>query len=118
MTQTPTTPTTFTASGAPTTLAIPSGVSGSFVTLPLPIVDTGNTALTVTNGCGDVVFLNFGTAPSIPTSQAGLRVNAGQTLLVPVIAGAATMIGIAPVSSVGGSIVVSRGSVTTATVFK
>jgi hypothetical protein len=118
MTQTLTTPSTFVASGAPTTLAIPSGVSGSFVTLPLPAVDTSNTALTVTNGCGDVVFLNFGTAPSIPTGQAGLRVNAGQTLLVPTEAGAATMIGIAAVSSMGGSLVIQRGTATTATVFK
>jgi hypothetical protein len=114
----PSSPTTFTASGTPATLTVPGAVAGSFVTLAMPAVDASNTALIVQNLCADVVFVQFGTAVSIPASPSnGTRVNAGQTVLIESTAGAATGIGIAAVSSMGGSLVVQRGTATTATVF-
>jgi hypothetical protein len=117
-TQYPATPSTFVAS-ATLDITPPAGTTGIGFTTPLPAIDPANEALTVQNLSEGAAFCQFGNASTIPagtTVTGSFRVESGRTLLVPTAAGEAANIGVT--LSATGSIVVTRGTVATATVFQ
>lgn len=97
----------------------PAGGIGASVTMALPAVDPDNTALTLTNNSGGVVFYQTGTAavipsgPDVQSASVGV-IQAGQTVLIEG-AGTATNIGLCAMAY--GPITATRGTVTTAQVW-
>jgi hypothetical protein len=118
MMQHPTTAATFTPSTSLTINPPAGNVGWSFTTL-LPPVDANNPVLTVQNASGTALFFQVGTAPAIPsgpTVQGCYRLEAGRTMLLETEGASATNIGACMAEH--GPIVVTRGTVTTATVFQ
>lgn len=98
----------------------PAGGIGANVTMALPPVDASNTALTIKNGTGGVVYFHYGNAAVIPSgpnvrSPSSGTVNGGETKLIFVGAGEAANIGLCAMAP--GSITVTRGTATPAQIF-
>jgi hypothetical protein len=81
----------------------------------MPAIDGSNATLTIQNNSGGQIQFQLGTSTSVssgPNIPSSIKVEAGQTLLLPTGGGS---IGIS--ASAAGNVVVVRGSVTTVQVF-
>ncbi|HEX7388649.1 MAG TPA: hypothetical protein VF286_00965 [Acidiphilium sp.] len=104
------------AAGETVTITAP-GTGGVF---PMPVVDSGNTALSITNPGPEEIRLNFGTSADLPVNFNALGlfpVLPGTTVLLdgPLasVAGIATYVSVAPVGSSMATVTLQRGSVGT-----